>query len=304
MKRAILLYNEKAGRGKIAGKIDTIVKMFADVGCELQPRVISFDKNPFEGEESIDFVIIAGGDGTVNYIVNAMMSKGFNIPLAVIPTGTANDFAGTLGMSPDVMTAAQQIIEGEVENIDCGMVEQMGQDGQNKKYFINIFSFGIFTTTSQHTPQHLKKRVGRFAYLMEGLKELRTMHGIPLTITTDKEMFYFPTLMGLVLNGETAGRMPLARKASIKDGKFDCLFLRKRHLLSLSAIDMLLYVFGVRTNAVRYIRSGELMLVTPSNEATDIDGQKGVKFPIRVSCLSGALRFVCPQMPSRDGRLI
>ena len=147
MKRAVLLYNEKAGRGKIVGKIDTIVKMYAAVDCHLQPRVISFQTNPFEGEESIDFAIIAGGDGTVNYIVNAMMRKGLNIPLAVIPTGTANDFAGTLGMSLDVMTAAQQIIEGDVENIDCGMVEQMEHGGQNKKYFINIFSFGIFTTT-------------------------------------------------------------------------------------------------------------------------------------------------------------
>ena len=294
MKRAILLYNEKAGRGKIAGKVERIVKMFSDVDCVLQPRLLSFDKNPFDSDEKCDFVIIAGGDGTINYVVNAMMNKGLNIPLAVIPTGTANDFAGALGMSADVMKAVRQIIDGEIDNIDCGLVEQIDQD-EKKKYFINIFSFGIFTTTSQHTPQHLKKKVGRFAYLMEGLKELRTMHGIPLTITTDEEKFYFPTLMGLVLNGETAGRMPLMRKSSLKDGVFDCLFLRKRHLIGFSAIDMLLFVFGVRTNAVRYIKTGNLMLMTPSSEATDIDGQKGVRFPLRVTCLSGALRVVCPK---------
>ena len=224
MKQAILLYNEKAGRGKIAGKVERIVKMFSDVDCVLQPRLLSFDKNPFDSDEKCDFVIIAGGDGTINYVVNAMMNKGLNIPLAVIPTGMANDFAGALGMSADVMKAVRQIIDGEIDNIDCGLVEQIDQD-EKKKYFINIFSFGIFTTTSQHTPQHLKKKVGRFAYLMEGLKELRTMHGIPLTITTDEEKFYFPTLMGLVLNGETAGRMPLMRKSSLKDGVFDCLFL-------------------------------------------------------------------------------
>ncbi|MBQ4531689.1 MAG: YegS/Rv2252/BmrU family lipid kinase [Alistipes sp.] len=295
MKRAILLYNEKAGRGKIAGKIENIVRMFSDVDCVLLPRLISFDKNPFDGEEASDLVVIAGGDGTVNYVVNAMKRKGLDIPLAIIPTGTANDFAGSIGMSADVMKAAHQIIEGEVDEIDCGLVEQINQEGGSKKYFINIFSFGIFTTTSQHTPQHLKKRVGRFAYFMEGLKELRTMHGIPLTITTDNETFYYPTLMGLVLNGETAGRLPLMRKASLKDGVFDCLFLRKRHLLGLSAIDMLLYVFGVRTNAVRYIKSSSLMLMTPSSEATDIDGQSGVKFPLQVTCLSGALRVVCPK---------
>ena len=294
MKRAILLYNEKAGRGKIAGKVERIVKMFSDVDCELRPQLLSFDKNPFDSVGMCDFVIIAGGDGTINYVVNAMMHRGLDIPLAVIPTGTANDFAGALGMSADVIRASRQIIDGEIDNIDCGLVEQIDQEG-NKKYFINIFSFGIFTTTSQHTPQHLKKKVGRFAYLMEGLKELRTMHGIPLTITTDKETFYFPTLMGLVLNGETAGRVPLMRKSSLKDGVFDCLFLRKRHLIGFSAIDMLLYVFGVRTNAVKYIQSGNIMFVTPSCEATDIDGQSGVRFPLKVTCLSGALRVVCPK---------
>lgn len=293
MKRAILLYNEKAGRGKIAGKVESIVKMFSDVDCELCPQLLSFDKNPFDSVEKCDFVIIAGGDGTINYVVNSMMCRGLDIPLAIIPTGTANDFAGALGMSADVMKAVSQIIDGEVDNIDCGLVEQIDQN--EKKYFINIFSFGIFTTTSQHTPQHLKKKVGRFAYLMEGLKELRTMHGIPLTITTDKEVFYFPTLMGLVLNGETAGRVPLMRKSSLKDGMFDCLFLRKRHLIGFSAIDMMLYVFGIKTNAVRYIQSNTLMLVTPSSEATDIDGQSGVRFPLKVTCLSGALRVVCPK---------
>lgn len=295
MKRAILLYNAKAGRGRIAGKVESIIDMFSKVGCELRPRLISFKQNPFDGLSQVDFVIIAGGDGTINYVVNAMMSKGLNIPLAVIPTGTANDFAGALGMSTDVLKAAQQIIEGEIDYIDCGMVEQMEGNVGHCKYFINIFSFGIFTTTSHHTPQQLKQKVGRFAYFMEGLKELRTMHGIPLTITTDDETFYYPTLMGLVLNGETAGRLPLIRKSSLKDGVFDCLFLRKRDIFALSAFDMLLYVFGIRTNAVRYVRTSSLVLVTPSSEVTDIDGQKGVRFPMKVSCLSGALRFVCPR---------
>lgn len=295
MRRVILLYNAKAGRGKIEGKIEDIRTMFSEVNCDLQSRLISFDQNPFDGIEDVDFVIIAGGDGTINYVVNAMMISGLDIPLAVIPTGTANDFAGALGMSTDVMRATRQIIDGVVEKIDCGMVEQMDDRVGRKKYFINIFSFGIFTTTSHHTPQRLKKKVGRFAYFMEGLKELRTMHGIPLTITTDDETFYYPTLMGLVLNGETAGRLPLMRKSSLKDGVFDCLFLRKRQLFASSAFDMLLYVFGVKTNAVRYIKTSKLVLVTPASEVTDIDGQRGVRFPMTVTCLSGALRFVCPR---------
>jgi diacylglycerol kinase family enzyme len=100
--------------------------------------------------------------------------------------------------------------------------------------------------------------------------------------------------MGLVLNGETAGRVPLARRSSLRDGVFDCLFLRKRDTVVQSAVDMMLYVLGVRTAAVKYLQASELTLVTPVSEDTDVDGQSGGRFPMRVCCLRGALNIVCP----------
>ena len=100
--------------------------------------------------------------------------------------------------------------------------------------------------------------------------------------------------MGLVLNGETAGRLPLARRSSLRDGVFDCLFLRKRDTVVQSAVDMMLYVLGVRTAAVKYLQASELTLVTPVCEDTDVDGQSGGRFPMRVCCLRGALNIVCP----------
>jgi diacylglycerol kinase family enzyme len=132
------------------------------------------------------------------------------------------------------------------------------------------------------------------AYVVAAFKELRNIHCIPLTITSDAEAFYYPTLMGLVFNGETAGRVPIARKSNLRDGVFDCIFLRKRSPV-LSALDMLLYMIGIKTRAVKYLRTSQLTLVTPINEGTDVDGQRGGVFPMRVSCLHGALRVVCPK---------
>jgi diacylglycerol kinase family enzyme len=136
--------------------------------------------------------------------------------------------------------------------------------------------------------------MGRAAYMIEALKELKKVRGIPLTITADGDAFYYPTLMGLVLNGETAGRVPLARRSSLRDGVFDCLFLRKRDTVVQSAVDMMLYVLGVRTAAVKYLQASELTLVTPVSEDTDVDGQSGGRFPMKVCCLRGALNIVCP----------
>ena len=295
MKRAILIYNPQAGRGKIERNISRIVAVFRTVDCDLILHPIEFGKNPFDGNEDVELAIIAGGDGTVNYVVNAMMHKGLSVTLGIIPAGTANDFAGALGMSTDVVEAAQQIVGGVIEEIDCGKVEHIESEKESSIYFVNIFSFGIFTTTSQHTPERLKHRLGRIAYLFAGFKDLRNLHGIPLTITTDDQTFYYPTLMGLVLNGETAGRVPLARKSSLRDGVFDCLFLRKRETAFQSACDMLLYMLGIRTDAVKFLRTSVLTLVTPTAEDTDVDGQRGGRFPMKVSCLHGALNIVCPR---------
>ena len=288
------MYNPHAGRGRVAAKIDDIISIFALAGYDLQPVKIRFDGNPFEGYEDVDLAVVAGGDGTLNYIVNAMMRRGLHLTLGILPAGTANDFAGALGMSNNMLRAARQIAYGTAEPIDCGRVDQINAPDMTPIYFVNIFSFGIFTTTSQHTPKELKHIMGRAAYMIEGLKELKKLHGIPLTITADGDAFYYPTLMGLVFNGETAGRMPLARMASLRDGVFDCLFLRKRKTAFQSACDMLLYIIGIKTPAVKYLRTNELMLMSPSSEDTDVDGQRGGRFPMRVSCLRGALNIICP----------
>lgn len=298
MKKAILLYNKQAGRGNVERNLDKIMAIFHEADYDITPVVIDFCDNPYEGYEDVDLVVVAGGDGTLNYAVNTMMRNDLSLTLGVIPGGTANDFAGALGMSKNILEAARQIAYGEPEAIDCGKVESIGAPDTKPIYFVNIFSFGMFTTTSQHTRVELKQIMGRAAYMIEALKELKKLHGIPLTITSDNEAFYYPTLMGLVFNGETAGRMPLARNSNLQDGAFDCLFLRKRETMFQSAVDMLLYLLGVKTEAVKYLRTSELTLVSPVDTDTDVDGQRGEQFPIKLSCLRGALTVVCP--PPRD----
>ena len=230
--------------------------------------------------------MVAGGDGTVNFAVNRMRERNLTLELGIIPAGTANDFAGIIGMDRDPLEAARQIVGGEIEHLDCGVV--------NGLHFVNIFSFGIFTTTSQHTPDKQKHRFGKLAYLAEGTKELYRMHAIPLHVRTEREEFDTEVLMCLVFNGETAGRVPLASKSSLRDGVFDCLFLRRRNLV-LSIFDMVLYILGITTPAIRFLRTSTLTLATCLDEDTDVDGQRGGEFPMRVVCLRGELNVVCPQ---------
>ena len=181
--------------------------------------------------------------------------------------------------------AAAQLLGGTEERVDCGRV--------NDHYFVNIFSFGIFTTTSQRTPDKRKHQIGKLAYLIEGVKEFRSVHGIPLQILADGKAFDIESLMALIFNGETAGGFHLAPRSSIKDGMFDCLLLQRRNML-FSVVSMLRHLLGGRPSQVKHFRARTLDITSPINEPTDMDGQKGADFPLHIECLHNELRVVCP----------
>lgn len=284
MKQAVFLYNTQSGKGKAARSVEAICTVFRAYGYEIEPRLIDFSANPFDGNETIDLMVVAGGDGTVNYVVNAMKRKGLDIPLGVIPSGTANDFARALGMSREPLEAARQIASGGVERVDVGCV--------NGLWFVNIFSFGIFTTTSQRTPDKRKHRIGKLAYIIEGVKEFRSMHAVPLEIEADGERFDLRSLMVLIFNGETAGGFHLARRSSIKDGLFDCILLEKKNFFR-SMLAMCRYLAGGQPKIVRHLQARTIDIRSTVNEPTDVDGQKGAEFPLHIECIAGGLRIMC-----------
>ena len=284
MKQAVFLYNTQSGKGKVARNVEAICTVFRAYGYEITPQLIDFGANPFDGNEAIDLMVVAGGDGTVNYVVNAMKGKGLDIPVGVVPSGTANDFARAIGMSCEPLEAARQIASGAVDRVDVGRV--------NGLYFVNIFSFGIFTTTSQRTPDKRKHRIGKLAYIIEGVKEFRSMHAVPLEIEADGERFDLRSLMVLIFNGETAGGFHLARRSSIKDGLFDCILLEKKNFFR-STLAMCRYLAGGQPKIVRHLQAQTIDIRSTVNEPTDVDGQKGAEFPLHIECIAGGLRIMC-----------
>ena len=286
MKQALFLYNVRSGRGRIEQRKEAILAIFRQHGYDMQAQPIDFRQNPYAAGARPELTVIAGGDGTVNYVVNCMKQLDLDLPIGVIPAGTANDFAGALGMSKDPLTAARQIAGGVIERVDCGLA--------NTLYFVNIFSFGLFTTTSQRTSDARKHRYGKLAYLLEGIKELRRMHDIPLHITADGQLIDVNALITLIFNGETAGGFRLARRSSVCDGLFDCLLLERRSFL-FSCWTMLRYLLGGNPRAITKLQAARIEITSVVQEPTDADGQQGVHFPISLRCLAGALAVQVPQ---------
>ena len=150
--KALLLYNPKSGHARIGKHLDDIIEIFRKAQIDIRAKRIEFSKNPLADESDVELVVICGGDGTINFVVNNMRKLNINPLIGIIPAGTANDFAGALGMSRNILRAARQIAYGSERKVDCGLV--------NNTHFVNVLSFGVLTTTSQKTSDKAKHRYG------------------------------------------------------------------------------------------------------------------------------------------------
>lgn len=280
--KALLLYNTSSGRGRIAHYIGDIRAIFARAGIDITPREIDFRSNPFEGITDEELVVVCGGDGTVNFVVNTMMSAGLDIILGIIPAGTANDFAHAIGMDSTILGAAHQIAHGTVRRVDCGKA--------NDKYFVNILSFGVLTTTSQQTSDTAKHLIGRLAYLRTGMVDLINLRHIPLTLRYNGEELKIDAAMCLAFNGNSAGQFKLAPKSNIEDGELDILILDYNNRVR-TCWNMMSYLINRESEAVHHLRCKSIELDCDIDVRTDIDGQPGPKMPLRIECLAGALKI-------------
>lgn len=280
--KTLLLYNPKAGKRRVVRNLDNIVATFQKANFVVKPQILEFDKNPFDGNEDMELVVVCGGDGTINFVVNKMREKGLDITLGIIPAGTANDFAGAIGAKHNILRAARQIARGTERRVDCGKV--------NDRYFVNVLSFGVLTTTSQQTSDAEKHIFGKLAYLRVGTRDLMTMHRIPIVAKFDNEEVHTDAAMMLIFNGRSAGRFKLAPDASINDGMLDILILDYENMAKICA-SMMHYLIGGMDSKVRYIRTNHIELHCDIDERTDVDGQPGPQFPLSVECLKDELKI-------------
>lgn len=103
MQKVRFAYNPKAGETVITDWLDNIIDIYQRGGYSIMPYRLAFTETEETDllddiDGSYHHILVAGGDGTVNYVVNLLKRRNLDLPVAVLPTGTANDFANTLGV--------------------------------------------------------------------------------------------------------------------------------------------------------------------------------------------------------------
>jgi diacylglycerol kinase (ATP) len=166
-------------------------------------------------------VIVAGGDGTVHEVINGLMEvPGNERPsLGIIPLGSGNDFAWTMGIQRDPVEALKRIYRGEIKPIDVGAFTF---DNGDKAYFNNTFGMGFDATVTIRTTQ-LKYVRGFLMYLVAVLQTIAFNHDAPrMNITVDDRTWEEETMMLVACNGpREGGGFAVAPDALISDGYLD-----------------------------------------------------------------------------------
>lgn len=170
-------------------------------------------------------VVVLGGDGTLNAVLNGMLHRALRTPITYLPAGTTNDFAQTLGIQKHLLDPYKSFTETEDRLIDAG---KFG-DG----YFSYVASFGLFTKCSYATPRTMKRLLGHFAYVLEGMKDLHALDATPLIVTADGKFFEGAYIFGAFSNSLSIGGMLKYDENSVdmNDGKLEMLLIRKPETL-------------------------------------------------------------------------
>ena len=169
--------------------------------------------------EEADLIVAIGGDGTLNEVISGLIQCGVPCPIGYIPAGSTNDLGNSLGLSRNLLQAADGIIHGRIRGLDIGCF--------NGRYFTYTASFGAFTRASYSAPQNLKNLLGHLAYLLEGVKDLLNIRPEHLRIETDDGVFEGDYLFGTISNSTSLGGVLSLDESLVQldDGLFELLLI-------------------------------------------------------------------------------
>jgi diacylglycerol kinase (ATP) len=215
-RRLVWIVNPSSRPGRVARCIPIVEKLLRDSGYDVETRVSEKAGDPAviaaEAAGRVDAILVAGGDGTVCEVINALPDR--ETPVGYIPLGTANVFARELGLPFDPEAAARVFTGGTARDFDMG---KLGDSG-----FLLMASYGFDAWAVRRTSLRLKRRLGRFAYLLSSLTGMPFYRPEPIEIVADGIDEPVVATFALFANASRyAGAYIAAPGADMHDGLLD-----------------------------------------------------------------------------------
>ncbi|WP_084639634.1 lipid kinase [Geitlerinema sp. PCC 9228] len=292
-KRALLLINPNSRQGR--KNRSAAVKHLEAVGIEC---VQAHPQHPSEFADTIcqyrdrvDAVIIGGGDGTLNAAAEGLVET--QLPLGILPLGTANDLARTLGIPTTLPLACQAIATGKRHRIDLGCV--------NGKYFFNVASIGLSVRITQRLTKAAKKRWGVFAYAVAAIQAIWQARPFSALIEHNQTFIPVKTIQIAIGNGRYyGGGMTVAHDATIDDQRLDLYSLEMKRWWQLLVLLPAFWSGRYDTRlGVRTLEGQEISIHTRSPFPINTDGEITSYTPAHFRLHPQAISVYIPANPPR-----
>lgn len=289
MKRVMVLRNPSASGAEVA--LDDALAQLHDIGIESYVHTPeSAEHMRFlirAGARTVDAVIVGGGDGTVNAALKAVLESG--LPLGVLPLGTANDLARTLGIPRDPAEACALIGSGTTRVVDVGWA--------NNRPFLNAAGLGLSTRVARRLSVESKRILGPFSYASAVADALRTHRSFRAQIRSESGVKEVASIQITVGNGVYyGGGTPLGEDCAIDDGRLDLYSVRPQSLLKLLAV-----AFAVRRGTQAQLGAGvdtatgsEFDIVTRPRLTVSLDGEPALETPVHFRVVPRGLTVFAP----------
>ncbi len=289
-----VLFNPSAGVGLAPAALDRALQ------AHLPDATLHLLSSPAEVSDRVDRIVaakggplvVAGGDGLVNLVVNAMGPDFPSIPLGLIPLGTGNDLARSLGIPTDPTSALRLFRESEDRPVD--VVRVHWADDRPPMHFVNVGLLG-FGATIELGPS-LKRRLGSRAYTVAAIAEVGRLRAHPVAIRAGGETLELEAYLVALANGAfMGGGIAIAPDARIDDGALDLIIVPRlppHRLVRAAAAILRGRQRSERDVIVR--RCDDVGVSLPDTWVLNADGEQVEGSPSRFEVLPSVLRFRAP----------
>lgn len=273
-KRLLLLLNPCAGQKRANRVLAEIIRLYNDRDFECVSYVTASNGDATrylrEHGGEYDHVVCVGGDGTLNETITGLVEGGVDCPVGYIAAGSTNDYASSLGLSPDILTAAEDAVDGVPCRFDLGMF-----DGRP---FIYTASCGAFARTSYTTSQTAKNLLGHLAYILEGIKDLPTLKPIHMRIECEDRVLEGEYIFCAVTNSLSVGGILKLDPDMVRlnDGMFEVMLVKYPTLpIHWTKILIALRTCDLPSEMIEFFTADRLRVSTTEDVEWTLDGERG-----------------------------